>query len=591
VSDDVDRVRQRVDIVRLVGEQVSLKKAGKDFKGLCPFHDDNNPSFTVSPTIGRYKCWSCGASGDAFDWVMNTQKVDFPEALRLLAKETGVELTERKGPRVPLDETRQAMDAAQAFFRDQFRKSKRAREYCRERNLPDEVIDEWDIGYAPDVGDALASVLAREKVKLPLARDLFLIEKDRYGGYYDRFRGRLVFPIHNQRGEIIAYGGRIIGDGIPKYINSSDTPIFSKSRTLYGLHKAKEHFSKEDRAVVVEGYIDVIACHRAGVETAVAPLGTALSEDHAKTLSRWVSVVVLLFDSDEAGRKAALRSTEVLRKEGAQVRIASMPEGEDPDNVLNHKGPGAVVQAVEDAVAPEQFQLTALENLHGVEKEEFWEQASRVLAATPNVRQRDRYVEQLAAKYPGRRDPAAALRAIHEMVERHRPTRTARNRGRRTPAKAQPTPAASILSRLVSSERAVFQALLLKETRADAWKACADETLFETAVAREIAQSVVGEFPMKPPEGEPSVWISRLSEKLAVDLFTEIGSGDALDYLAPNWKEREEGSEREVLHQAIRHLQRLRERRELHPLSKDAALDDEKLRLLNQKLRQLKGDR
>ncbi|MCH8980224.1 MAG: DNA primase, partial [Armatimonadetes bacterium] len=278
MADERELVRSRIDILDLVGQRVRLKRSGKNWTGLCPFHEDRNPSFSVSPDIGRYKCWSCDASGDVFTWVMETQGVEFREALEILAKQAGVELT--RGSRQ--DHTRRrrmtdAMAVALDFFRDQLQVSQRAREYCKGRGLDDDTLARWDIGYAPDLGEALAAELKKKGCKLSECRELFLVDGNEQIGYGDRFRGRVIFPIRDDQGNLIAFGGRIIGDGRPKYINSSDTPLFSKSRTLYGMHRARDTVRKLRRAVVVEGYLDVIACHRAGVTNAVATLGTSLA--------------------------------------------------------------------------------------------------------------------------------------------------------------------------------------------------------------------------------------------------------------------------------------------------------------------------
>ncbi|RYG41951.1 DNA primase, partial [bacterium] len=323
VDDPRDEIRRRVDIVDLVGREVPLKKRGKNWLGLCPFHADKNPSFNVSPETGRYKCFACGAGGDVFTWVMERRNVDFPEALQLLAREANVILPERTGPREPKVDHNSAMETALAYFREQFERSPLAREYVAGRGMDEATIKTWEMGYAPNVGEALAMYLKRAGISLAVAKEAFLVDEDAGGGYFDKFRGRLMFPIRDERGQLVAFGGRLLTTGHPKYINSGDTPIYRKSRVLYGLNRAREPLGKSRRAVLCEGYLDVIACHRAGVETAVASLGTALAEDQAKLLKRWSDEVVILYDSDDAGRKAALRATDVLVAAGLRVRVAT----------------------------------------------------------------------------------------------------------------------------------------------------------------------------------------------------------------------------------------------------------------------------
>ena len=256
MADERDLVRSRTDIVDLIGQRVRLKKSGRNWTGLCPFHEDRNPSFSVSPEIGRYKCWSCGASGDVFTWVMNTQGVEFRDALEILAKAAGVELT--RGPKQDKSKRQAMADAmavAQAFFRAQLNESRTALEYCERRSLTEEVRDEWEIGFAPDIGEALAAELKRRGFRLADCVELFLVDGNEQNGYGDRFRGRLIFPIRDDQGNLVAFGGRVIGEGIPKYINSSDTPLFSKGKTLYGMYRAKEAVRKLRQAVLVEGYL------------------------------------------------------------------------------------------------------------------------------------------------------------------------------------------------------------------------------------------------------------------------------------------------------------------------------------------------
>ncbi|MFQ3677909.1 MAG: DNA primase, partial [Fimbriimonadaceae bacterium] len=294
-----EEIRARISIVELVGQRVSLKRTGKDWKGLCPFHPDKNPSFSVSETTGRYRCWSCGETGDVFSWVMKTQNVDFPEALEILARQAGVELTPRAGAPDHSLRVRQlaAMEEALKFFREQLVRSREALGYVERRGLDQEILDAWEIGYAPADGSPLSRRLGKAGFPLEMCRDLFLVDQSG-SGYRDKFFNRLMFPIRNERGELVAFGGRVLGDGHPKYINSGDTPIFRKSRVLYGMFRAREAMRRRRHAVLVEGYLDVIACHRAGVDTAVASLGTALAEEHAQLLRRWVDEVTIFYDGD-----------------------------------------------------------------------------------------------------------------------------------------------------------------------------------------------------------------------------------------------------------------------------------------------------
>ncbi|MCH7945140.1 MAG: DNA primase [Armatimonadetes bacterium] len=508
MADERELVRSRIDIVDLVGQRVRLKRSGKNWTGLCPFHEDRHPSFSVSPDIGRYKCWSCDASGDVFTWVMETQGVEFREALEILAKQAGVELT--RGSRQ--DHTRRrrmtdAMAVALDFFREQLQVSQTAREYCKRRGLDDDTLARWDIGYAPDVGEALAAELKRNGCKLSECRELFLVDGDEQLGYGDRFRGRIIFPIRDDQGNLVAFGGRLIGDGRPKYINSSDTPLFSKSRTLYGMHIARDTVRKLRRAVVVEGYLDVIACHRAGVNNAVATLGTSLAEQHVKRLSLWCDEVVLLYDSDKAGRKAAQRATELLTVAGMKVSVALLPEGGDPDTLLAEQGPEAVRDAVEKGIEPFDFLLQQIERRLGPDQQEYWDEVARALATLPSHLEVERRLMPLAHTYPFMRDPDRAARALRGMVRKAAKSRRS-DPDRRYREQEAALPKEILLPPLMEAD--AFQALADLETRQVAWEICRDSTLFVSGPAVRLSAAVGRAWPEVPPEGEPADFLDEV---------------------------------------------------------------------------------
>ena len=485
MADERELVRSRIDILDLIGQRVRLKKSGRNWTGLCPFHEDRNPSFSVSPDIGRYKCWSCGAAGDVFTFVMETLGLQFREALELLAKQAGVELTRGKGEdRTKRQAQLDAMATAQAFFRAELANNERALAYCEKRGLERAVLDEWEVGFAPDVGEALVAELKKKGFRLADCAELNLVDGNDQVGYQDRFRGRLMFPIRDDQGHLVAFGGRVIGDGTPKYINSSDTPLFSKGRTLYGMHRAKDAVRKERRAVLVEGYLDVIACHSAGVTCAVATLGTAMGEQHVKKLALWCDTVTILYDSDEAGQKAAERATELLTQGGLGVKVALMPQGEDPDTLLREQGPEAVRRAVERGLEPIDFLLRQIEARHPIETEQFWSEATSALANLKSPLEIERQLMPLAAKYPFMRDPQRAAVTLRQMVNRAA-------RARRAPQE-QAAKSKAIQNKVdlpPPLERAPFRALAQPETRHLAWAVCLDEELFVTEPARRLARA------------------------------------------------------------------------------------------------------
>lgn len=511
MADERDEIRARINIVDLIGRDVQLKKAGKDFKGLCPFHDDKNPSFNVSPTFGTYRCWSCGEHGDIFTYVMKKRNLEFRDALELLAEEAGVSLQNR-GPAVPKSERalqRAAMEEALKFFRDQLSKSASARDYLERRGIPQDVIDHWELGYAPDVGDALASHLKKAGFALPECEALFLVAKDSAGGYFDKFRGRLMFAIRDERGDLVAFGGRILSDGMPKYINSSDTPLYRKSRLLYGMLNAKDALGKEKRAVLCEGYLDVIACHRAGVTGAIASLGTALSEEQAKLLKRWCEEVAILYDSDPAGQKAADRAIEVLQAEGLRVRVASMPVGDDPDTLLKREGPAGVQRAVTGAIRPLEHKVKRLFERSKVEDEDFWTEAAEILATATSEMELDKYIVMLAGQYPGVANPVSAQNALRRQVQAAR-RRLKSGQAPSNEAKRPVAPRNASAASLHAGEMALFRGFVDEPLRKFSWERIQREDLFFTPVGQEMASAIRTAFPDGPPEGPPVAWVHKI---------------------------------------------------------------------------------
>lgn len=576
MTDERDEIRSRINIVDLVGEVVHLKKAGKTWKGLCPFHADKNPSFYVDQTFGSYRCWSCSESGDIFTWVMKTRHVDFPEALRILAERAGVELG--SAPKGPSKSEKlswaEAMKDALSFFCEQLSKNENALAYCERRGLHAETRSYWELGYAPDVGDALAAFLRRKGHSLSACRDLFLVEEDQVGGYYDKFRGRLIFPIRDEAGSVVAFGGRLLGDGHPKYINSSDTPLYRKSKVLYGMHRAKDVMSKTKRAVLVEGYVDVIACHASGVTEAVASLGTALAEDHAKLLRRWCENVTILYDSDSAGQKAAARAVEILQAEKLRTRIALMPEGEDPDTLLKSAGPAAVKLAVDKGIKPTEFRFQKLQQALTPSDDEFWPQAVEILADERNELLLDKFIVNMAALYPGATDQISTQNALRNQVKSLR-------RRRKQIAPDAPAPKAlhpfRSLQKLHSAEIAMFKAVLDKSLRVLAWSLILEPESFLTTDGRAVAGALKNAFGEHPPEGAPASWVNQLQPDDAREIF-----------MVAQYDPRVEIISQKFIEDAVRHIRAKREKKSIRGLLDDKK-SDESLNEITERLRKLKG--
>lgn len=329
----VERVRDATDLLALVGQAVKLRKQGSAFVGLCPFHAERSPSFQVVPARGFYHCFGCGKNGDAFAWLMEREGLSFPEALEQLARAAGIDLPQRRerpSAEVDLEERlRSALDAAQAFYERQLARHDAARAYLRERGYGDAFIAEAGFGVAPDAWDALVTHLRGLGFSGDLLEQAGLASRSERGTQIDFLRNRLTIPIHDARGRLVAFGGRVMGEGQPKYLNTRDTPLFHKGESLFGFHRAKG--ALKDGALVVEGYFDVLQLHQHGLQQAVAPLGTALTDEHLKQMGRFTHRVTLCFDGDAAGRRAMEKGLRMALPLGFEVRLLELPQGEDPD--------------------------------------------------------------------------------------------------------------------------------------------------------------------------------------------------------------------------------------------------------------------
>ncbi len=342
-----DRVKQQADIVRVVGEYVRLKKSGQNFTGLCPFHSEKTPSFAVHPVKQIYHCFGCGVGGDVFKFVMEMEKCSFPESIRLVAEKCGIAVPsprERSPEERRENQQRTALvemhREAAAFFVRQLEttaEGKAARAYLEDRGLDQETIARFGLGYAPSGGDVLLRGF-RAKYAEKLLGVSGLFSTDASGRLYDRFRRRIIFPIANESGKVVAFGGRSLGDDMPKYLNSSETPIYSKSAVLYHLDKAKESLRQRDFAILVEGYMDTIGVARAGHANVIASCGTSLTETQAKLLGRFTQRVVVNYDPDSAGQAATERSLTLLLEQGFDVRVLQLPGGKDPDSFIKAEG-------------------------------------------------------------------------------------------------------------------------------------------------------------------------------------------------------------------------------------------------------------
>tara|TARA_Y100000758_G_scaffold34823_1_gene22835 strand:- start:1143 stop:2987 length:1845 start_codon:yes stop_codon:yes gene_type:complete len=359
--DFINDLPNRVDIVGLINKRVALKKAGKDYKACCPFHEEKTPSFTVVPTKQIYHCFGCGESGGIIDFVMKYDHLAFVEAIETVAGESGISVIYDQTAK-PVDmrfkRYNKLMEELSSFYQDQLKKSaakKKVVDYAKKRGISGSIAKRFELGFAPpgwtNLFDSYKN--SEESIQDLLSMGMIVPKKDKKDDYYDRFRDRLIFPIHNTKGSVIGFGGRVLSSkDNPKYLNSPETPLFSKSKELYGLYHCRKYSRKIDAIIVVEGYMDVIALHQQGITNVVATLGTATTSSHLQILSRTAETIVFCFDGDKAGREAAwkaLKTSLPAITSGLVIKFLLLPEGEDPDTLINSESAKAFNKRVEEA--------------------------------------------------------------------------------------------------------------------------------------------------------------------------------------------------------------------------------------------------
>lgn len=406
----IEEVKRRADIVDLVSEYVTLKKGGRNFLGLCPFHKEKTPSFTVSREKQIFYCFGCGEGGNVLTFLMKMNNMSFPEAVRFLAGKTGVVIPERILTREEKENSRSREEisrinrmAAKYFSENLFSKAGNgARAYLGKRGIHDEVIREYSLGYATDGWRNLKEYFEKSKISLKLLERAGLIIPKANGGgsYYDRFRGRLMFPIEDVSGNVIAFGGRILGEGEPKYLNTPESPVFIKGRNLYGLNRTKEDIRRKGHAILVEGYFDLITLWGAGWRNVVATLGTALTKDHIDLIRRYTNEVIVLFDPDLAGKKALARSIELFLSGNVRAKAVVLPDGYDPDLYVRTYGSESLMEIIGRAKSMIDYYI---ENLIGKvstveEKRDALREAVSFIINIDNKSERDLFIRRVSEK-------------------------------------------------------------------------------------------------------------------------------------------------------------------------------------------------
>ena len=409
-SDDiVEEVRMRNDIVDVISGYVKLQRKGSSYFGLCPFHNEKSPSFSVSPGKQMYYCFGCGAGGNVFTFVMEYENYTFPEALKMLADRAGITLPEQeysqeeKKKRDLKSSVLEVNKMAAKYFYYQLRteQGEMAMNYLRNRQLTDETMKKFGLGYAGRYSDALYRYLKKQGISDYLLKESGLMQVNERQGMYDKFWNRVMFPIMDVNNKVIGFGGRVMGDGKPKYLNSPETVIFDKSRNLYGLNLART--SKKKNLLVCEGYMDVISLHQAGFNNAVASLGTALTSQHASLLKRYTDEVILTYDSDEAGVRAALRAIPLLKEAGLSARVLHMGPYKDPDEFIIALGTEAFQERIDMAENSFMFEVSVLQKSFDMKdpdaKTRFYQAVAAKIAGFELEIERENYIEAVTGRY------------------------------------------------------------------------------------------------------------------------------------------------------------------------------------------------
>lgn len=395
----VDEIKSRCNIVDVIGRVVPLKKAGSNYKGVCPFHNEKTPSFVVSETKQIFTCFGCGATGDVLSFVQRYYNLEFRGAVEMLAKEYGISIENAFKSNKDKDELYEInRQAARFFFKAMRQKVNPGYTYMKNRGISEETLNKFGIGYADDKWTSLYDFLKSKGISDNKMMELGLISKSK-NQYFDKFRGRVIFPIINTAGKVIGFGGRIIGEGEPKYLNSQESNIFQKKNNLYGLNLTRKDVSREDMLILVEGYMDVVSLYQSGVRNVSASLGTALTSNQARLVKRYTRNVILSYDADQAGQNAAMRGIDILYEEGCRAKVLKVTDGKDPDEFVKMNGKAAFLELVDKALPYGDFKLSFAGSKYDMsdqqERIDFLREAVGILRSMKPV-EADIYIKKLA---------------------------------------------------------------------------------------------------------------------------------------------------------------------------------------------------
>ncbi|MCZ0755572.1 DNA primase [Anoxybacillus sp. J5B_2022] len=432
-EETIEEIRRAVDIVDVISDYVQLKKQGRNYFGLCPFHGEKTPSFSVSPEKQIFHCFGCGAGGNVFSFLMDMEGLSFVEAAERLAARANVDLShlaihdqpKRQSETSDAKKMIEAHELLKKFYHHLLINTKEGQEalrYLQARGISLSAIEQFEIGYSPPSWDVAVKFLKGRGFSLELMEKAGLVIRKEDGNYFDRFRNRVMFPIHNHHGETVAFSGRAIGEGQPKYLNSPETLIFHKGEILYHFHQARLPIRKQQQAVLFEGFADVISAVQAGVANAVATMGTALTDEQARILRRNVETVVICYDGDAAGTEAAVRAAELLAQAGCHVKVATIPDGLDPDEYIRRYGPerfqGNVIESSRSFMAFKMAYLRRGKNLQNENDQiRYIEEVLREISRLSNPIEWDYYLRQLANEF------SLSLSALQQQLERYKKTK------------------------------------------------------------------------------------------------------------------------------------------------------------------------
>lgn len=453
----ISEIASAADIVHVISSYVDLKRAGKDYRGVCPFHGDKDPSFYVSPAKNIFHCFGCAAGGSVFNFIMKMENVTFVEAARLLAERYGVQLVleTRTGlPEGSKEKIFKALDVAHKSFTQNLAAQQQARDYLRDRGISDSWIDTLGLGFAEDSWDSTLSTLVKAGIGLTEAVGAGLLKQRSGGGYYDYFRSRIMIPIHDLNSRLIAFGGRIFGEGDPKYLNSPESAVFKKKYTLFGLDSAKETIRKTGRAIIVEGYFDQIALRVNGVENVVAPLGTALGNAQIKLLKRFAEKITVIFDGDDAGIRALKRSIPLFVSEAVDADCVVLTQDKDPDEAIRRLGVDGFSALIDDAEPVIDFFLDRLSDQYDFKtingRNQGLEECLDLLRRIADSTERDYLIERMSSRTKVKED------RLRKLLEANQSSRSSKNE------ESMPKQALSLFE-FPAHERNVIRGMLIRD--------------------------------------------------------------------------------------------------------------------------------